>query len=164
MEEQWATVWEFPDYQVSSHGQVANKHTGRLLRPNITRTGLLKIGLVKDRVQYTRSVALLVADEFLDGKTDIFNTPVHLSGDQTDNHVENLVWRPRWFAWKYCRQFTLRDSHSDRGPIIDVGTEIKYKTTMSAATTHGLLVADIWQSILVKKEVFPTWQQFAIAK
>lgn len=158
----WERLIEFPTYKVSTYGNVLNDESGRFLKQSLTRTGLVKVGLVKAGVQHTRSVALLVAETFVEGRDDIFDTPVHLDGDKTNNSVTNIVWRPRWFAWRYSRQFVLDTVHHNRGPIIDVDSGHIYKTFLEAATIHGLLVDDIWKCLIYKKPVFPTNQIFKL--
>lgn len=163
MMEIWERLAEFPTYKVSTYGNVLNDETGRYLKQSLTRTGLVKVGLVRGGVQHTRSVGLLVAETFVNGRDAIFDTPVHLDGDKTNNYVENIVWRPRWFAWRYSRQFVLSTIHHDRGPIIDDNGDI-YKTFLDAAVKNGILVDDIWKCIIYKKPVFPTSQTFKLVK
>ena len=98
----------------------------------------------------------------VDGKTDLFNTPVHLDGNHLNNRSDNLVWRPRWFAWKYSRQFNELEPGQNRGPIIDLKSGDVYKDMVSVATHNGLLISDIWKSVYTKKETFPTWQLFEL--
>jgi hypothetical protein len=136
------------------------KNSDRVLKESLTRSGLVKIGMVSGGVQHTRSVALLVATSFVIGRDEIFDTPIHLDGDPQNNHADNLVWRPRWFAWKYTRQFS-DDKHQHRGPLLDITTGVWYLTMLEAATTHGLLMDDIWKSVIHKQKVFPTWQIFS---
>lgn len=160
MEEKWSTVEEFTMYKVSNFGDVVNQTTGKVLNLSQTRTGLVKVGMVRGGVQYTRGLSILVADAFVFGRTEVFDTPIHLDGDQTNNRADNLMWRPRWFAWKYFRQFTDSQYH-DRGPLVDLETGIWYNTILEASIEHGLLFRDVMRSIGIKEATFPTWQMFA---
>lgn len=162
LDEVWVTIQDFPNYKVSSSGRVANVKSGNILKESLTKHGVVKIGLVLEGVQYTRSMSVLVAETFVEGKTDIFNTPVHLDGNNLNNRSDNLVWRPRWFAWKYSRQFNELEPGQNRGPIIDLKSGDIYKDMVSVAVTNGLLVSDIWKSVHTKKETFPTWQLFGL--
>ena len=64
------------------------------------------LGLTKDKQQYTRSVANLVADAFLEpSRNPAYNSVIHLNGDRLDCRVINLMRRPRWFAVKYHAMF-----------------------------------------------------------
>ncbi len=106
LEEHWSDIPEFPNYCVSDLGAVVNKSTGRYLIQTMATGGTYKVGLVRAGKQYTRSVKVLVAEAFVEGQSEIFNTPIQLDGYQENMRWDNLMWRPRWFAWKYTRQFS----------------------------------------------------------
>lgn len=164
METLWAQILEFPDYSISNYGEVVNDRTQRLMRLSMTLQGAVKVNLVNDEGRSTRSVKVLVAESFVEGQSDMFNTPIHLDGDQRNCRADNLMWRPRWFAWKYSRQFRYPPVYLDRGPVLELESQIQYFTIYDAAIINGLLFLDVWQSItLIKEEVFPTWQRFWIS-
>lgn len=118
---------------------------------------------MKQGVQYHRSVPLLVAKSFLPIKPGPFDTPINLDGDRNNNHVDNLVWRPRWFAIKYNRQFRYPfDQHVDR-PIVDIKTGVVSPNSLDCAKQYGLLEEEIVFSIITKSYVWPTYQEFRIA-
>lgn len=160
MEIVWAQVYDFPNYLVSNYGDVSNATTGKLLRHSMTQQGAVKVNLMRDNVSYTRSVKVLVAELFLDGASDIFNTPIHLDGDQENNRADNLAWRPRWFAWKYSQQFHDDAVFQWKGKIKDLETGETYASFFAAACKHGLLVKDIVQGIMLRQRVFPTSHLF----
>lgn len=160
MDEKWSIIDEFPTYKISTFGVVVNRDTNRQIRTSVTPANVVKVGLVKDGRQYTRSVAVLVAEAFVKGKSDTHNTPIHLDGNHHNNHVDNLAWRSRGFAWKYVRQFIEKTVHYDRGPIINIRTNELYTTIFEAAISNGLLVEDLWRAVVFKKSVFPTNQKF----
>jgi len=90
-----------------------------------------------------------------------FDTPIHLDGDTMNNHIDNLMWRPRWFAVKYQRQFN--EPHpSIRGQIQDIETGYRFNDSWHAATTFGLLDKEIRESIIQRTYVWPTYQRFRI--
>ncbi len=152
---------DFPNYEISTFGRVYNLRTGRQLVLSPTQAGDLTVGLMRDYRQHRYSVKCLVARAFVDGESDIFNTPIQLDGDKNNLHVSNIVWRPRWFAWKYTRQFHDVHNWYFFGPIVDRETMVQYKNYIEAATANGLLCSDIMESIYNSKFVFPTHQQFA---
>lgn len=160
--ETWLIISEFPSYRVSNYGRVLNDATGRILKHSETRTGLVKVGLVSGGIQHTRSIALLVADAFVPGKDELFDTPIHLDGDKHNNYAENLMWRPRWFAWKFTRQFNDDKVHRDRGPVMDVDNGEVYSSFLEVAAKNGVLFEDIWKCVVYKKRVFPTNQSFRL--
>lgn len=157
----WKKIKNFPTYEISSEGDVVNIDTGRYLRKSTTLQGAVKVGMVRAGVQYTKSVKVLVAEAFVPGRSDIFDTPIHLDGNTERNHADNLMWRPRWFAYRYTRQFVEPNEFDSFGPIEDLTTGIIYDTVLDASIHNGLLVEDIIRGIRTDETVFPTWQLFA---
>lgn len=158
---QWREIEEFPGYSVSSHGQIRNDETGRILALQRNQHGVVNVGLVRDGAQFKRSVALLVCEAFLDERLENFDTPIHLDGDHMNNHIDNLMWRPRWFAVKYQRQFrNPRPSIPEQ--IQEISTGWRYNDSWHAATTFGLLDREIKASIIARTYVWPTYQRFRI--
>ena len=51
-----------------------------------------------------------------------FDTPINLDGDRHNNRVENLTWRPRWFAIKYNQQFRHPYENPIPARIMDLKT------------------------------------------
>jgi hypothetical protein len=164
MDEIWVVVSEFPSYAVTNYGTVTNIATQRDVIQSMTKQGALKVGLMRDHIQYTRSVKVLVADAFIDGRSDIFNTPIQLDGNPRNVNADNLLWRPRWFAWKYKHQFYNIPKGVDRGKLLDESTGEIYDSILAAATEEGLLIEDIFKSIHYKERVFPTNQVFSFLR
>ena len=161
MEIEWQAVREFPDYSVSNYGDVVNEITGRVLSQSTTAQGAYKVNFIRGRERHCRSVKVLVAEAFVEGQDEIFDTPVHLDGNQYNNRSENLVWRPRWFAWKYSRQFFKLPTFVTVGPILEIESQVQYMTVYDAGIINGLLFQDIWDCIsLIKENTFPTGQRF----
>jgi hypothetical protein len=160
MNEIWATLSEFPKYLINEFGEVVNESTGHVLAQSMNQNGVVKVNILDNGRHHTRSVKILVAIAFVERYDEICNTPIHLDGDTQNNHVSNIVWRPRWFANKYTRQFYEITELHDLGPIVDTETKAVYKTYFDAAIIHGLLVDDIWRSVRTGKPVFPTDQIF----
>ncbi|MET0785776.1 MAG: NUMOD4 domain-containing protein [Paenisporosarcina sp.] len=152
----------FPNYVVSNYGRVFNIATDRELTLSHTTKdgGDLSVGMFRDNRQHRYSVKCLVARAFVEGETELFNTPVLLDGDRFNLRADNIVWRPRWFACTYVRQFSRLSTWINFGPIVDVTTGTKYDTIYDAATTNGLLLVDVMDSVFNEKIVFPTRQRF----
>lgn len=166
----WSRIDEFPNYLVSNFGDVMNETTGRILYQSTTIQGAVKVNLIKDGRVYSRSVKVLVAKSFVE-RIDLghvlFDTPIHLDGNQQNNRADNLMWRPRWFAWKYTRQFSKISNLYYKGPIRDVKTREIYLHIYEAAVLNGLLFKDIWRSILLTSPpspTFPTGQIFEFVR
>lgn len=167
MQEEWRTIREFPEYEISNYGRVAHKAQDILIRTSHTLQGGLKVGLTENGKQYTRSVKVLVADAFVDGKSPHFNTPIILDGDQNNCSAQNLMWRPRWFAWHYTNQFKNVLDIYRKGPIVEVdqyGDILEvYMDTYEVGITFGLQFYEVWSCLnspYDKKPVFPTGQFF----
>jgi len=162
MPESWKTIHLFEDYSVSDHGNVRSDKSGRNLALNENQFGLLQVGLMRNGVQYHRSVTLLVARAFLEPVGGPFDTPINLDGNRHNNHVENLSWRPRWFAIKFNRQFRYSDEYFIDSPIVDQKTGEISDNSLECAKKYGLLQYDIYLAIMNRTYVWPTYQEFGI--
>jgi hypothetical protein len=162
MAERWKAIAFFPGYSVSDHGNVRSDTTGRLLSLNTNQYGVLQVGLMRDRVQHHRSVPLLVAKAFVPEPGGPFDTPINLDGDRENNHMDNLVWRPRWFAIKYNRQFRYPFENPLYTPIMDLKTGEISENSLEAAKRYGLLESDLVLSIMNRTYVWPTYQEFGL--
>ena len=162
MKERWFELEEFPDYAVSTLGEVYNIKTGMPRRTSINQQGIVKISLYKGRELITRSVAVMVAEAFCDGQTEFFNTPIHLDGDRENCRAENLMWRPRWFAVQYHRQFQSPEFHSSDVHIVEVGTGKEYYGVKDACMDLGLYYNDVYRSYLYYTSVPLTRQEFRL--
>lgn len=163
MQEVWRMITEFPNYSISNTGLVRNEDTGYIMTGLRNQRGIAHVGLTRDRVLYKRSIAVLVARMFLAQPNEAFDTPINLDGDRCNNHVDNLMWRPLWFAVKYHQQFQ-QDGPSFSRPVEIVETGEVFKTSFDAATTLGLLDREIAISVMTKNYVWPINQHFRLVK
>lgn len=183
MAEHWKSIDLFPDYSVSDHGRIRTDKSGRILLLSVNQFGVVQVGLMRttqrtvfvedesgalrkeivyERIQRHRSVPLLVAKAFLPEEPGPFDTPINLDGDRYNNHVDNLAWRPRWFAIKYNRQFRHPYHNSIFNPIVDLETGEVSENSFECAKRYGLLEEDLVLSILNRTYVWPTYQRFGI--
>lgn len=160
--EQWRIILDFPRYEVSTYGRVRNRDTGRIMRMNQNQSGLLYVGLVEQGVQHILSVPRLVAHAFVMREYGPFDTPINLDGDRLNNHVDNLMWRPLWFARRYNRQFVNRYKYPILRPIEDLQTGDVFEDTLHVAITYGLLEEDVVTAIKHKTNVWPTDRYFGV--
>lgn len=160
--EVWATIEEFPRYSVSSLGFVMNVRTEKLVKPHLNQQGGLYVSLFEDDTQHGRSLKKLVARAFVEGESNMMDTPICLDGDKRNNRADNLMWRPLWFAQKYARQFTTEYAQADAGPVYDMSNEERYETVRDAAMSNGLLFRGVFISTYTNAPVFPTDQVFTI--
>jgi hypothetical protein len=172
-------IFGFPTYEITNYGRVINLRTKRAMVLSPTMNGDLTVGLTKDGHQYRYSVKGLVARTYVSkeffsamgveskalvqDESVSFNTPILLDGNKYNLYFENIVWRPRWFAWRYSNQFTEPKPWYAFGPIQDVDADIVYESYLAAAIENGLLCADIRRSIYEpsRRMVYPTYQRFS---
>lgn len=164
LEEVWKEIPDFPKYAVSNLGRVMNIRTENIVKEQRTPQGIIYVPLYGGP-EKTKSVKVLVARAFLDhGDLDpkVFDTPINKDGDKSNNRVDNLAWRPRWFAVKYSRQFLSPHPNSHVGPVYDKATNAMYDNVYTVAVTFGLLIRHIYRSTYAETPVFPTQQVFSI--
>lgn len=163
--EEWSELHAFPGYSVSHWGRVRNDRTNYFLTISVNQLGIPYVGLKRDGISCQRAVAPMVARAFLPPpELPTFDTPINLDGDRLHNAVENLVWRPRWFAVKYHRQFHLfYTGHIGvRQTIEDRDTEERFETSAHASIKFGLLDREVMFSVYKETYVWPTYQTFRI--
>lgn len=158
-------IEDFPEYGVARDSSVYNKAAGTLRKASYTREGAVKITLFFRNRPHTRSLPKIVAQAWLynDFNPEIFDTPIHLDNDLSNNHVDNLVWRPRWFAVKYQRQYWNEEYRYAKIKVEDVKTGEIYESMMELCQRYGYLYLDVLQSCTKGDEVYPTWRQFRFA-
>jgi NUMOD4 motif len=161
LKEVWSEIPGFEHYVVSNEGRVYNQYLQREMILSPTQNGELTVGLTVRGQQSRRSVKVLVAEAFVNGKDDLCNTPIQKDMNRENLNASNLEWRPRWFAWKYRRQFEDIPHWVYTGPVQDTTTKEEYEHILEAATTLGILFSDIRLSIYNATPVFPVGSVFA---
>jgi hypothetical protein len=92
MEEIWKTIDDFPNYEVSTFGNVKNKTTNKILKLQKTYSGYLKVSLINNiKKNVASSVHRLVAKTFISNPE---NKPTvnHIDSVRNNNHIYNLEW------------------------------------------------------------------------
>ncbi len=89
--EEWRSIDEYINYQVSNIGRVRNANTGRILKPKIMKNGYHMIGLYKDGKQKYFLIHRLVAQEFIDNSNNKLCVD-HIDNDPSNNCINNLRW------------------------------------------------------------------------
>ena len=159
----WHELDEFPDYAVNDLGEIHNIKSGMPRRTSVNQNDIVKISLYKHGKElHTRSVALLVAEAFVPGKTDLFNTPIHLDGDRENCRADNLMWRPRWFAVKYHRQFYSEEFYKQDVHIVEINSGREFYSVKDACTTLGLYYNDVYRSYVHGTPVPLTREEFEL--
>lgn len=152
------------DYSVSSMGRVRNDRFDRIMRLSINQQGIVKIGLIPEgsHTPKTYSVARLVAHYFLDPpRSEAFDTPIHLNGNRTDCRADNLMWRPRWFAVVFHRQF--QDPIKEFAqPIICLDTDEIFDNCREPAMRYGVLESEVFSDVTNQGGVWPDHIDFRL--
>lgn len=162
MKELWHELEEFPDYAVNNFGEIHNIKTGMPRKTSTNQNGIVKISLYQGRELITRSVAVMVAEAFCDGQSEFFNTPIHLDGDRDNCRADNLMWRPRWFAVQYHRQFYSPEFHASDVHIVDIDTGKEYYSVKECCVDLGLFYNDVYRSYIHEAQIPMTRQEFAL--
>lgn len=166
-EEDWKIIPEFPDYKISNYGRVYNIHRGHEMRTSLNNFGHMKISLLslRDGQRYTRSVAQMVAEAFLEPYNFLCDHVLVKDGDFAHVSAENLTWRPRWFVWKYSHQLkTEQPLHYHNLQVVNVLTGDKYNSIIEAGIMEGLLFDDIWKSTYTRETFFPNIAIFEVIR
>lgn len=167
MQEEWREILEFPSYSVSDTGLVRNDDYGkdheiRMMTPHVNQRGIVNVSFNRRGQQYKRSVAVLVATAFVTTARSLaFDTPINLDGDRFNNNAGNLLWRPRWYATEYFRQFQGRLRGIDK-PVQEFKTEEVFETSWHAAISLGLLDSEIVNSVVYKTYTRATFHRFRV--
>lgn len=89
--ENWNTISEFPDYEISTEGLIRNKRTGHIKSSYIGKRGYPVVSLQREHKQYLRTVHILLARTFIPNPLN--RTQVnHIDGDKTNFALSNLEW------------------------------------------------------------------------
>ena len=158
----WKELDEFPDYAVSELGDIYNIKTDMPRKTSMNQYGIMKISLYQGNVLLTRSVAVLVANAFVPGHTDVFDTPIHLDGDRRNCRADNLMWRPRWFAVRFHRQFDTEEFYNSNVEIAELTTGRIYPSVKDACMDLGLCYNDVYRSYIHQEPLGLTRHEFAL--
>ena len=149
----YVPIDEFPQYGVNEYGEVIRFEDGRQLTPFRVSDDYFYVAFYDNGKQFNRSIAQLVAKAFLPKPEPWFNAVIHLDNNRHNNSVDNLAWRPRWFAVAYRQQM------NSRLPIISPvrirQTGERFPSIRILAATYGLLESEILQKLDTDMYVFP---------
>ena len=142
MEEQWAEIDNFEDYQISSLGRVKSfkidKDNGRILAYG-SSGGYRTVVLRKDGKSYNKYIHRLVAQAFISNDNpDIYNQVNHKDENILNNCVYNLEWTTckenNNYGTKIERAiFSRPDNIPHYRPVRCIETQKEYASISSAA-------------------------------
>ena len=133
----WSPIEDFPNYEVSSVGNVRNIKTGNILKQINSKCGYLYVALYNDSGRKFLRIHRLVATAFLDDTgINPDGTPMvgrhvvnHKDRNRSNNNVNNLEWCDN----RYNNEYSLNKS------VICLETHEIYKSTHEAERVLGLI-------------------------
>ena len=124
----WKDIEGFPNYQVSNHGRVKNKKTGKILKPYKTNRGYLTVGFWVNGKKKRLLVHRLVAAAFIPN-TENLPEVNHANGCKTDNNVANLEWSTGSQNIIHAYQTGIRKTKLSKEQVIEIRKLIKQGLT-----------------------------------
>jgi len=111
--EEWKSIQDYPGYSVSNLGRIKSDKAcrgvvGRIMKLSVNGAGdgyyIVRLTLTESR-QKTVNVHRLVAEAFVEGRTELLTEVDHINGKSQDNRAVNLRWVNRV---NNCRNTGLR--------------------------------------------------------
>lgn len=163
---EWRPIEGFDAYSVSSNGDIRNDFNGYLLKRYILQNrDFPVVGLMRQGRQFKRSVARLVANAFLvPHKLETFDTAICLDGNRMNCQVNNLDWRPRWFAVMYNQQFVNPCAYHIDRKIREKKSGLTFLDSFEVAKWYGVLEKDLVLSIQNRTYVWPVYLFFEVVE
>ena len=110
--EEWKTIEEFPQYEISNTSLIRHKTTGYIRKPSPSKRGYPVVSMNKNGKQYLRTVHTLLAKAFIpnpDNKPQIN----HIDGNKWNNNLDNLEWVTSYENIMHARNTGLHISDGD---------------------------------------------------
>lgn len=126
-------VKEFPNYLITSDGQVYSLRSKKFLTPFINNSGYKFVYLSKDGVAFKKYIHRLVAEEFWSKEGMEVN---HIDGDKLNNHKNNLEWCSRSQNMAHAHQMGLTLPFMIE--VINTETKEIFKSIKDAAARVGV--------------------------
>jgi hypothetical protein len=89
--EEWRPINDYPNYSISSLGNVKNNDTGLIRKPFISKRGYCRVNLSKNSKAKHYSIHRLVGVHFLPNWNN-YPEIDHIDRDKTNNKIFNLRW------------------------------------------------------------------------
>ena len=132
----WSPIDDFPNYEVSTDGDVKNIKTGNILKLSSDGGSYLKIDLFNDSGRKTINIHKLVSKAFLkDTGINPDGTPMvgkHVINHKDHNRANNNVNNLEWCDVRYNVEYSVNK------PVICLETNKIYKSTVEAERVLGL--------------------------
>ena len=89
---EWKKINGYPDYAISSNGDVKSLRFNRLLKKTVNSSGYYYINLLNNRQRKTTAVHRLVIEHFGEIQSGQDLVVDHINGNKLDNQIDNLEW------------------------------------------------------------------------
>lgn len=89
--EKWKVITGYNNYAVSNYGRVKNVVIDKILKPDVTYDGYLRVTLWKEGKSKHFRIHRLVAEAFISNPND-YPSVNHKNEIKTDNCITNLEW------------------------------------------------------------------------
>lgn len=87
--EMWVSICGYPSHEISTHGRVRNKITGRILGGSVNSSGYREVALTHDGHMLVHRI---VCETFYGPPANKNMQVNHIDCDRQNNHVLNLEW------------------------------------------------------------------------
>ena len=146
---EWRTIPQYPNYRVSTDGDIENVLSGKRLKP-ARHGGYHGVVLCDETGHHYNSVHRIVASTFIpnpEGKSEVN----HKDGNKRNNRLDNLEWATRSENMKHAYKSglcipnatqieeSLAKSHqAHRKKIVNIRTNVIYESITQCALHEGL--------------------------
>jgi hypothetical protein len=154
MIELWQPIADAPGYSVSTTGRV-QKDGWREMSSRQLVDGTRTVTLTVNHEQQIFVLRRLVAAAFCSVPDVNCDSVIHLNGDFNDCEADNLAWRPRWFAWRYTRQFRQTIPARFDVHVINTTTGQTSPSVPAAGMIDGTLWVDVYRSMVEHRPTYP---------
>jgi len=152
LQEEWKTIEDFPDYEVSSQGRVKSfkrYKEGKILKPGKDRKGYLVVNLYKNRKRYHKRIHRLVLEAFKPIENSNKFECNHKDGNKENNYIENLEWMTCSENHKHAHRIGLKNNKDKNNPFYGKHHSEEWKKEHS----ERMKGENHPQSILTEKDV-----------
>lgn len=154
MQDLWLEV--APGYSINQEGWVRNDETDKLLKRSFFENGEPAVSFrISGRLVRKQVTTLMAATWMAPHEYARFDTPMHLDGDRQNCHVDNLMFRPRWFVRRYHRECLENQFPQWDRPFKIVEWDQTFQTPWECARRHGFLQGDIMLAVMNQGFLFP---------
>jgi len=89
--EEWKSIEDYDNYEISNLGNVKNKTTNKLLTPYLHNAGYYKIDLCKNGKKKKYYIHRLIAKAFIPNPYNLAEID-HIDRNKSNNSINNLRW------------------------------------------------------------------------